>query len=89
MNDDKNIKGELPDIEMSLEEMAVEIVDMLGVALHFAGAKKQCVDNLIELYSTEMDKFYEHLPEDSPYGQDEMLEIIKSLKKTYPQFFNA
>lgn len=86
MSIDENISDELT-LEMSLEEMALEVVDMLGVALIFAGAKKQNVEKLIELYSSQMDKFYELLPEDAPYGRDEMVEIIKSLKKDYPHFF--
>ena len=83
-----NAKDDLS-LEMSLEEMALEVVDMLGVALYFAGAKKKHIQALTEAYSAQMDKFYEHLPEDTTYGQDEMIEIIKSLKIDYPQFFNA
>lgn len=86
MNINENITQELT-LEMSLEEMALEVIDMLGVALYFAGAKKAHIEELIELYSTQMDKFYAKLPEDSTYGQNEMIEIIKSLKKDYPKFF--
>ncbi len=70
MSIDENISEELT-LEMSLEEMALEVIDMLGVAL----------------YSEQMDKFYAKLPEDANYGQEEMIGIIKSLKKDYPQFF--
>ncbi|MCX2716382.1 hypothetical protein OQH61_01335 [Helicobacter sp. MIT 21-1697] len=86
MKIDENISEELT-LEMSLEEMALEVIDMLGVALYFAGAKKKHIDELIELYSEQMDKFYAKLPEDANYGQEEMISIIKSLKKDYPQFF--
>lgn len=86
MSREQNIEQELA-LEMSLEEMALEVVDMLGVALYFAGAKRACIEELITLYSKQMDKFYSTLPEDALYGQDEMIEIIKSLKKDYPQFF--
>ncbi len=70
MSIDENISEELT-LEMSLEEMALEVIDMLGVAL----------------FSEQMDKFYAKLPEDANYGQEEMIGIIKSLKKDYPQFF--
>ena len=40
MSIDENISEELT-LEMSLEEMALEVIDMLGVALYFAGAKKK------------------------------------------------
>lgn len=88
MNFDEPMSEEL-NLEMSLEEMALEVIDMLGVALYFAGAKKAHIQELIELYSTQMDKFYAHLPEDASYGQNEMIEIIKSLRDDYPQFFTA
>lgn len=74
-------------LEMSLEEMALEIIDMLSVALHFAGAKKQHIRDLIELYTEQMDIFYAKLPEDAPYGQEEMISIIESLRQKYPKFF--
>lgn len=87
MSINENINDELT-LEMSLEEMALEVIDMLGVALIFAGAKKEHIQKLIECYSSQMDKFYESLPEDAPYGRDEIVEIIKSLKNDYPHFFN-
>lgn len=40
-----NAKDDLS-LEMSLEEMALEVVDMLGVALYFAGAKKSIFKHL-------------------------------------------
>ncbi|TLD96080.1 hypothetical protein LS71_007495 [Helicobacter jaachi] len=86
MSIDENVSEEL-NLEMSLEEMALEVIDMLSVALYFAGGDKKHIQKLIELYSLQMDKFYAKLPEDAPYGQKEMIEIIKSLKKDYPQFF--
>ncbi|CUU40394.1 MULTISPECIES: hypothetical protein [Helicobacter] len=88
MSIDEKVDDELA-LEMSLEEMAMEVIDMLGVALYFAGAKKPHIEKLIELYSSQMDKFYELLPEDAAYGRDEMIEIIKSLKNDYPQFFHS
>lgn len=74
---------------VSLEEMAFEVIDLLGVALYFAGAKKEYIQELITLYSEQIDKYYQNLPEDAPYGQKEMIEIIKSLKKDYPQHFQT
>ena len=41
----------------------------------------------LEEMALEVDKFYAKLPEDATYGQNEMIEIIKSLKKDYPKFF--
>ena len=86
----KHIKEQVSEelaLEMSLEEMALEVIDMLGVALHFAGAKSTHIKELIELYSNQMDQFYEKLPEDATYGQQEMIAIIESLRQDYPNFF--
>lgn len=77
------------ELDMSLEEMALEIVDMLGVALHFAGAKKDSIAELTELYAKQMDIYFENLPLDSAYGQKEMIGIIEQLKKAYPQMFKS
>lgn len=74
--------------DISLEEMVLEVIDILGVALHFAGAKDESIQKLTTLYSEQIDKYYEKLPEDAPYGQKEMIEIIKSLKKYYPEHFH-
>lgn len=74
--------------DISLEEMVLEVIDILGVALHFAGAKDESIQKLTTLYSEQIDKYYEKLPEDAPYGQKEMIEIIKSLKKDYPEHFH-
>lgn len=76
-------------LEMSLEEMALEVLDMLCVALHFAGARQECLEELVELYATQMDSFYQNLPEDTPYGQEEMIKIINALKKANPKLFKS
>lgn len=74
--------------DINLEEMVLEVIDILGVALHFAGAKDESIQKLTTLYSEQIDKYYENLPEDAPYGQKEMIEIIQSLKKDYPEHFH-
>ena len=76
-------------LEMSLEEMALEVLDMLCVALHFAGARQECLEELVELYATQMDTFYQNLPEDAPYGQKEMIAIINLLKRHNPKLFHS
>lgn len=62
--------------EISLQDLALEVMDMLAVALHFAGVKDQNIDKAIQAYSQELDSF----DEDTPYGQKEMIEVIERLK---------
>lgn len=71
-----------------IEQVALEVMDMLGSALYFAGAKEECIDELIELYPKQIDKYFAKLPQDAEYGQKEMIDIIQSLKKDYPKFFH-
>lgn len=78
----------MKDDELSLEEMALEVLDMLCVALHFAGAKEEHIEELLQIYPAQIDKYFANL-QSSNYGQNEIIDIIKSLKRDYPQFFNA
>lgn len=67
--------------DLEIQELALEVIDMLGVALHFAGGKD--IKKLIDLYLEELDK----VPEDTPYNQEQMIALIEGLKKKYPKFF--
>lgn len=66
------------------EELALEILDMLGVALHFAGAKKQSIEKLIDIYIQEV----EQNDDDTAYDQEAIISLIHQIKKKNPQFFD-
>lgn len=66
------------------EELALEILDMLGVALHFAGAKKQSIEKLIDIYIQEV----EQNDDDAAYDQEAIISLIHQIKKKNPQFFD-
>ncbi|HIY44259.1 hypothetical protein [uncultured Helicobacter sp.] len=67
--------------DLEIQELALEVMDMLGVALHFAGGKD--IKKLIDLYLQELDE----VPEDTPYNQEQMIALIEGLKKKYPKMF--
>ncbi|GAA7269393.1 hypothetical protein HpCK38_20010 [Helicobacter pylori] len=67
--------------DLQIQELALEVIDMLSVALHFAGGKD--IKKLIDLYIEELDKF----PEELPYNQEQMIALIEGLKQKYPKFF--
>lgn len=69
--------------ELEISELALEVIDMLGVALYFARAKKDKIQTLIELYMDELDCVDENLP----YNQEQMIKLIHTLQKKYPQHF--
>ncbi|PAF53508.1 hypothetical protein BKH42_05520 [Helicobacter sp. 13S00482-2] len=62
--------------KIDFEDLALEVIDMLAVALHFAGVKKECIEKAIDDYLEELD----NLDENTSYGQKEIIEVIESLK---------
>ncbi|CBG39785.1 hypothetical protein [Helicobacter mustelae] len=70
--------------DIEYEELAIEIMDMLAVALHFAGAKEECIEKLIDLYILAV----EQNENDKEYNQQAMIAIIKNLKTKNPNFFH-
>ena len=78
--------GRLDDFEHIDEEEFdddMELFDLLCVALHFAGVKKSCQQQILQAYAKELDCF----DDDMPYGQEQMIAIIKSLRKKFPESF--
>ncbi|NLC27435.1 MAG: hypothetical protein GX780_01515 [Campylobacteraceae bacterium] len=73
------------EIELELEELAIQLTDMLGVALYFAGAKKPLLQDAIDGYIEEIDAYF--VDEDGEMGMDEIIEIIVNLKKSRPELF--
>lgn len=67
--------------DLEIQELALEVMDMLGVALHFAGGKD--IKKLIDLYLQELDL----VPEDTPYNQEQIIALINTLKNKYPKLF--
>lgn len=67
--------------DLEIQELALEVIDMLGVALHFAGGKD--IKKLIDLYLEEL----EEVPEDTPYNQEQMIALINTLKTKHPKLF--
>lgn len=66
------------------QELALEIIDMLGVAFYFAGAKSQHIKKLIDIYINEIDL----LEEDAEFNQEFIISIIQQIKIKHPHFFN-
>lgn len=69
--------------DLEINELALEVIDMLSVALYFAGAKEQKIETLIDLYMQELD----YVDENLPYDQKQIILLIQNLQKKYPQYF--
>lgn len=69
--------------DLEINELALEVIDMLSVALYFAGAKEAEIEILIDLYMKELD----YIDDNLPYDREQMILLIQTLQKKYPQHF--
>jgi hypothetical protein len=83
----KDLKKELERAEIEIEEMAMQLADMLGAALYFAGAKKEDLPKAIDLYLKGLDEVFEDEDEDSEMGFEEVVEVIEYIKTKNPKLF--
>ena len=84
----KELQIELEKAEIEIEEMAMQLADMLGVALHFAGVKKDDLPKAIDLYLKGLDEVFEDEDEDSDMGFEEIIQVIEYLKTKHPKLFH-
>ncbi len=85
--DIKQLQKELEKAEIEIEEMAMQLADMLGAALYFAGVKKEDLPKAIDLYLKGLDEVFEDEDEDSEMGFEEVIEVIEYVKHKNPKLF--
>ncbi|WP_187648202.1 hypothetical protein [Nitrosophilus labii] len=78
----KELKNNLDEFE--IEEMAMQIADMLSVALYYAGVPKKMIPRAIDAYIKAMDEVFE---EDGKMSYEEIIKVIEYLKKSRPSLF--
>lgn len=83
----KELQKELERAEIEIEEMAMQLADMLGAALYFAGVKKEDLPKAIDLYLKGLDEVFEDDDEDSEMGFEEVIEVIEYIKNKHPKLF--
>ncbi|WP_333804344.1 hypothetical protein [Sulfurospirillum sp.] len=84
----KELQKELEKAEIEIEEMAMQLADMLGAALYFAGVKKEDLPKAIDLYLKGLDEVFEDEDEDSEMGFEEVIEVIEYIKNKNPKLFH-
>lgn len=84
----KELQKELEHAEIEIEEMAMQLADMLGAALYFAGVKKEDLPKAIDLYLKGLDEVFEDDDEDSEMGFEEVIEVIEYIKNKHPKLFH-
>lgn len=87
MNEDK-LQVELEKAEIEIEELAMQLADMLGVALYFAGVKKENIPKAVDLYLQGLDEVFDDEDEDSEMGFEEIIQVIEHLQKSHPKLFH-
>ena len=85
----KELQKELERAEVEIEEMAMQLADMLGAALYFAGVKKEDLPKAVDLYLQGLDEvFGEEDDEDDEMGFEEVIQVIEYLQKKHPKLFH-
>ena len=79
------LQNKLDEAEKEIEELSMKLVDMLEVALYFAGIKKENLKDSIEIYLNGIDEVFAN--EEGEMGVDEIIEVINHIKKTKPELF--
>ncbi len=85
--DVKKLQKELENAEIELEEIAMQLADMLGAALYFAGVKKEDLPKVVDLYLQGIDEVFEGEDEDEEMGFEEVVKVIEHLRVKHPKFF--
>ena len=86
--DAKKLQNDLDMAEIEIEEMAMQLADMLGAALYFAGVKKEDLPKAIDLYLKGLDEVFDDEDEDDEMGFEEVIQVIEYLQKKHPKLFH-
>jgi hypothetical protein len=87
--DIKKLQKELENAEIEIEEIAMQLADMLGAALYFAGVKKEDLPKVVDLYLQGIDEVFEGEDEDEEMGFEEVIKVIEHLQVKHPKFFHT
>ena len=86
--DAKKLQKDLDMAEIEIEEMAMQLADMLGAALYFAGVKKEALPKAVDLYLKGLDEVFGEEDEDEEMGFEEVIEVIEYLQNKHPKLFH-
>ncbi len=78
----------MQEIEMEIEELAIQLSDMLNAALFFAGVKKENLKKAVDIYLDSIDEIFDD-DDDSEMGLDEIIIVINHMKRKNPELFNS
>ncbi len=82
----KSKDQELFDSKVEVEELAMQLADMLGAALYFAGVKENRMQEAVEAYLNAIDEVFEN--EDiEKMGYEDIVRTIKYLQRNKGYLF--
>ncbi len=84
----KRSKSKLEEAEFAIEELAMQLADMLGAALHYAGVKDEKMPQAVEAYLNAMDEVFANDMDGEMAGYEDIVRIIDHLKKTRKDLFS-
>jgi len=74
------------DLDLDLEELALQLADMLSVALYFAGVEEEKLQEATDAYIDSIDEVLGD-DDEAQMGPQEIISIINHLKKTRSDLF--
>ena len=83
----KNLTDALEEAEFELDEIAMQLADMLGAALHFAGVEEEKIPDAVDAYLQGLDSLFDDDEETAEMGYEEVVQVINSLKTTHKHLF--
>ncbi len=82
----KTVQQKLTEAEIEIEELAMQLADMLGAALHYAGVPDEKMREAVEAYLDGIDEVFADQM-DGEMGYEEVIMVIEHIKRTKPQLF--
>ncbi len=82
-----NLTDALEEAEFELDEIAMQLADMLGAALHFAGVKEESIPDAVDAYLRGLDEIFDDDEETAEMGYEEVIQVINSIKVTHKHLF--
>jgi hypothetical protein len=82
----KESNEELYNAEVEIEELSIQLADMLGVALYFAGVPKDMMQDAVDAYLDGLDEYFGD-DDEAEMGFDQIVAVIEKLKETKPVLF--
>ena len=83
----RNLTDALEEAEFELDEIAMQLADMLGAALHFAGVKEEKIPDAVDAYLKGLDEVFNDDEDVAEMGFEEVVKVINSLKTTHKHLF--